>query len=68
VSKGFRGRFSFCSLDGYVKMHVQHGLWCVISEKIGYDQLNSREGDQSGLTHRITKYKQLALIGPSGGI
>jgi hypothetical protein len=63
-----RGRFSFCSLYGYVKMHVQHGLWYVISEKTGYDQLNSKEGDQSDLTHRVTKYKQLALIGSHVGI
>lgn len=49
-------------------MHVQHGLWYVISEKTGYGQLNSRKEDQSDLTRRVTKYKQLALIGPHGGI
>jgi hypothetical protein len=49
-------------------MHVQHGLWYVISEKTGYDQLNSKEEDQSDLTCRVTKYKQLALIGPHVGI
>ncbi len=51
MSRGFRGRFSFCFLYGYVKVHVEHGLlWHVVSEKTKYDQLNSREGDWNDLT------------------